>query len=43
MIEDPVSEHIITERVLSGKGVIGHERIKVSLSKDRESTSIEWD
>jgi ATP-dependent Clp protease ATP-binding subunit ClpC len=43
MIEDPVSEHIITERVLSGKGVIGHERIKVSLSKDKESTNIEWD
>ena len=43
MIEDPVSEHIITERILSEKGVVGHERIRVSLSKDKEATRIEWD
>jgi ATP-dependent Clp protease ATP-binding subunit ClpC len=43
MVEDPVSEHIIAERILSGKGVIGHERIRVSLSKDKESTCVEWD
>ena len=42
LIEDPVSEHIITERVLSSKGVNGHERIRVSLSRDKESTCIEW-
>ena len=43
MIEDPVSEHIIAERILSGKGVTGRERIRVSLSKDKESTCVEWD
>jgi ATP-dependent Clp protease ATP-binding subunit ClpC len=43
LIEDPVSEHIITERILSDKGVAGHDRIRVSLSKDRESTWVEWD
>ena len=43
MIEDPVSEHIIIERILSGKGVSGHEKIRVSLSKDKESTCVEWD
>ena len=42
MIEDPVSEHIIAERILSGKGFNGHERIRVSLSKDKESTLVEW-
>ena len=43
MIEDPVSEHIIAERILSGKGVNGHGKIRVSLSKDKESTCVEWD
>ena len=43
LIEDPVSEHIITERILSDKGVTGHERIRVRLSKDREATCVEWD
>ena len=43
LIEDPVSELIITERILSNKGVCGHKSIRVSLSKDKESTSTQWD
>ena len=43
LIEDPVSELIITERILSNKGVHGHERIRISLSKDKESTCTQWD
>ena len=43
LIEDPVSELIITERILSSKGVSGHRRIKVSLSKDKETTCTQWD
>ncbi len=39
-IEDPVSEHIITDRMFGG----GHNRgkLRVSLSKDKESTTVEW-
>ena len=39
-IEDPVSEHIITDRMFGG----GHEscKLKVSLTKDKESTMVEW-
>ena len=39
-IEDPVSEHIITDRMFGG----GHEscRLRVSLTKDKESTQVEW-
>ena len=43
MIEDPVSEHIIAERILSSKGVSERKKIRVSLSKDKESTCVEWD
>ena len=43
LIEDPVSELIITERILSNKGVCGHKSIRVSLSKDKESTDTQWD
>ena len=41
-IEDPVSEHIITERMISGKKAIPHDKIRVSLTKDKENTLIEW-
>jgi ATP-dependent Clp protease ATP-binding subunit ClpC len=42
LIEDPVSEHIIMERMLTGKGNDNHKCIRVTLSKDKESTWIEW-
>ena len=41
-IEDPVSEHIITGRMLSGKNTADLKRIRVSLSEDKESTAVEW-
>ena len=41
-IEDPVSEHIIKERMIAGKKAIPHDKIRVSLSKDKESTLVEW-
>ena len=41
-IEDPVSEHIIADRMLSGKKDSGHSRIRVSLSEDKESIAAEW-
>lgn len=41
-IEDPVSEHIIANRILSGNGVGLRTRIRVSLTKDKESTQVEW-
>jgi ATP-dependent Clp protease ATP-binding subunit ClpC len=41
-IEDPVSEHIIKERMISGKKAIPHTKIRVSLSKDKENTVVEW-
>ena len=41
-IEDPVSEHIIKERMISGKKAIPYTKIRVSLSKDKESTVVEW-
>ena len=41
-IEDPVSEHIITERMIAGKKAIPHDKIRVSLSKDKENTVVEW-
>ena len=41
-IEDPVSEHIIMSRMMSGKDDPGHSRIRVSLSEDKESTTVEW-
>ena len=39
-IEDPVSEHIITDRMFSGGH--GNGKLRVSLSKDKESTVVEW-
>ncbi len=42
LIEDPVSEHIIAERLLKNKGSESHRTIRVSLSKDKESTCVEW-
>ena len=42
LIEDPVSEHIITERMISGKKEPGRNVIRVSLTKDKESTLVEW-
>lgn len=41
-IEDPVSEHIITERMISGKKGIPYGKIRVSLDKDQENTLVEW-
>ena len=41
-IEDPVSEHIITGRMLSGKNGLKYTRIRVSLSEDKENTVVEW-
>ena len=38
-IEDPVSECIISNRMFGGKGT---GKLKVSLSKDKESTVVEW-
>ena len=39
-IEDPVSEHIITDRMFGGGH--GNGKLRVSLSKDKESTVVEW-
>lgn len=39
-VEDPVSERIITERMLGGKQSGG--RLKVSLTKEKDNTSVEW-
>ncbi|MBR5273936.1 MAG: ATP-dependent Clp protease ATP-binding subunit [Bacteroidales bacterium] len=41
-IEDPVSEHIIMSRMMSGKNGLPHSKIRVSLSDDKESTVVEW-
>ena len=38
-IEDPVSECIISHRMFGGKGT---GKLKVGLSKDKESTVVEW-
>ena len=39
-IEDPVSEHIITDRMFGGGN--GNKKLKVCLSKDKEDTQVEW-
>jgi ATP-dependent Clp protease ATP-binding subunit ClpC len=41
-IEDPVSEHIITDRMFGHS--IGSEarKLRISLSKDKETTTVEW-
>ena len=39
-IEDPVSEHIITDRMFGGGH--GNGKLRVALSKDKESTVVEW-
>lgn len=41
-IEDPVSEHIIMDRMLSGKQRQEHIKIRVGLSESKEDTSVEW-
>ena len=41
-IEDPVSEHIIMGRMMSGKKELTHNKIRVSISDDKESTAVEW-
>jgi len=38
-IEDPVSECIISNRIFGGKGT---GKLRVSLSKDKDSTVVEW-
>ena len=42
LIEDPVSEHIIADRMLSGKNARKDADIRVSLTKDKENTLVEW-
>ena len=39
-IEDPVSEHIITDRMFGGGN--GNKKLRVCLSKDKEGTQVEW-
>ena len=39
-IEDPVSEHIITDRMFGNGHANG--RLRVALTKDKESTIVEW-
>ena len=39
-IEDPVSEHIITDRMFGGGN--GNKKLRVCLSKDKEGTMVEW-
>jgi hypothetical protein len=39
-IEDPVSEHIITDRMFGGGH--GNGKLRVSLAKDKENTLVEW-
>ena len=41
-IEDPVSEHIITGRMLAGRRGLDYKKIRVSLADDKESTKVEW-
>ena len=41
-IEDPVSEHIIASRMLQGKKAANQVRIRVGMSDDKESTTVEW-
>lgn len=41
-IEDPVSEHIIMSRMMSGKNGLTHSKIRVSLSDGKDSTLVEW-
>lgn len=39
-IEDPVSEQIISERMLGGKRKGG--KLRISLTKDKDNTTVEW-
>ena len=42
-IEDPVSEHIISAMILKGKAdEVQGRKIRVSLSKNKENTFVEW-
>ncbi len=41
-IEDPVSEHIIMSRMMSGKDAEVHGKIRVSLSDSKDRTVVEW-
>ncbi len=41
-IEDPVSEHIIMNRMMASKDEKKHEKIRVGLSADKEGTAVEW-
>ena len=41
-IEDPVSEHIISDRIFRHTGSTQARKLRVSLSKDKESTTVEW-
>ena len=41
-IEDPVSEHIISDRIFRRDVSTEARKLRVSLSKDKESTTVEW-
>ena len=41
-IEDPVSEHIIMDRMLSGKHRKGNGRIWVSMNDSNDATTVGW-
>ena len=41
-IEDPVSEHIISDRIFRRGSGTQARKLRVSLSKDKESTTVEW-
>ena len=41
-IEDPVSEHIISDRIFRRGSGTQARKLRVSLSADKESTTVEW-
>ena len=41
-IEDPVSEHIISARMFGSIADSEARKLRISLSKDKETTTVEW-
>ena len=41
-IEDPASEHIIADRMFGHKVTSKARKLRISLSKDKETTTVEW-
>ena len=41
-IEDPVSEHIIADRMFGRNSGSEARKLRISLSKDKETTTVEW-